>query len=127
MTLNLKALNLSVNAPHFKMESIHNVIHMVQHNSCMASVDLKNAFYSIPVKIEYQKSLKFLWDMSYQYTAIPNGYTDAMRIFTKIMKPPFPLLQKLGYQSVVYIDDTFLIGSTFIECAQITDATLNLL
>ena len=33
MILNLKAPNLSVDAPQFKMESIHNVIHMVQHNS----------------------------------------------------------------------------------------------
>ena len=32
MILNLKALNFSVNVHHFKMESIHNVIHMVQHN-----------------------------------------------------------------------------------------------
>ena len=127
MILNLKALNFLVNAPHFKMESIHNVIHMVQHNSWMASVDLKDAFYSILVKMEHQKFSKFLWGLPYQYTAIPNGYTDAMRIFTKIVKPPFSLLWKLGHQSVVYVDDTFLIGLTFIECAQNIDATIDLL
>ena len=127
MILYLKALNFLVNAPHFKMESIHNVIYMVQHNSWMASIDLKNAFYFIPVKIEYQKVLKCLWDLPYQYTAMPNGYAHAMRIFTKILKPPFSLLQKLGHQSVVYVDDTLLIGSTFIECAQNIDVTIDLL
>ena len=127
MILNLKARNFSVNAPHFKMESIHNVIHMVQHNSWMSSVDLKDAFYSIQVKMKHQKFLKCLWDLSYQYTAMPNGYADAMRIFTKILKPPFSLLRKLGHQSVVYVDDAFLIGSTFIECAQNIDATIDLL
>ena len=74
--------------------------------------------------MEYQKSQKFLWDLPYQYTAMHNGYTDAMRIFTKILKSPFSLLRKLGHQSVVYVDDTFLIGSTFIECAQNIDATI---
>ena len=127
MILNLKALNFSVNAPHFKMESIHNVIHMVQHNSWMVSADLKDAFYSIAVKMEHQKFLTFPWDLPYQYTAMSNGCADAMRIFTKILKPPFSLLRKLGHQSVVYVDDTFLIGSTFIECAQNIDATIDLL
>ena len=127
MILNLKALNFSVNAAHFKMESIHNVIQMVQHNSWMTSVDLKDAFYSTPVKMEHQKFLKFPWDLPYQYTAMSNGYADATRIFTNILKPPFSLLRKLGHQSVVYVDDTFRIGSTVIECAQNIDTTIFLL
>lgn len=48
-----------MNAPHFKIESIHNVIHMVQQNSWMAEVDLKDVFYSIPVKRELQNFLNF--------------------------------------------------------------------
>ena len=60
-----------MNAPHFKMESIHNVIYMVQHNSRMASIDLQDAFYSIPVKIEHQKFLKVLWNMLYQLQPCP--------------------------------------------------------
>ena len=77
--------------------------------------------------MEHQKFQKFLWDLPYQYTAMPDGYADVMRIFIKILKPPFLLLQKLGYQSAVYVDDTFLIGSTFIECAQNINATIDLL
>ena len=92
MILNLKAPNLSVNAPHFKIESIHNVIHMVQQNSWMASVDLKDVFYSTPVKREHKKFIKFFWDMPYQYTAMPNGYADVIGILTNILKPPFSLL-----------------------------------
>ena len=43
----------------------------------MASVDLKDAFYFVPVKIEHQKFLKFIWDMPYYYTATANGYANA--------------------------------------------------
>ena len=46
---------------------------------------------------------------SCQYTAMSNGYADAMIMFTKILKQSFSLLQTLGHQSVVYIDDTFLV------------------
>ena len=38
-----------------------------------------------------------------------------MRIFTKAPKPSFLLTRKLGHQSVVYVDDTLLIGSKFTE------------
>ena len=55
MILKLKALNLTVNVSHFKIESICNVTHMVQYNSW---IDLMDAFYSTPVKIKHQNFLK---------------------------------------------------------------------
>ena len=100
------------------MESNGNVIDM---SSWMASVNLKHAFHSFSVKIDHQTFLKFLWNMPYYCTGIPNEDVNAMNIFTKILKLSFSLLRKLGHQSVVYIDKTFLIGPTFIECAQKID------
>ena len=50
-----------------------------------------------------------------------------MRIFPKILKPPSSLLRKSEHQSIVYVDDTFLIESTFIECAQNINLTIDLL
>ena len=37
------------------MESIKQVIDIVRPNVYMASIDLKNAFYSIPIHPEHQK------------------------------------------------------------------------
>ena len=37
------------------------------------------------------------------------------------------MIRKLGHQSLVYIDDLFLIGPTFIECARSIDPTIDLL
>ena len=37
------------------------------------------------------------------------------------------MLCKLGHQSLVYVDDLFLIGLTFIECARSIDPTIDLL
>ena len=98
------------------MESIKNVTSMIHKNAWMASVDLKDAYFTIPIHPDHQALLRFLWYDTYQFTAMPNGYADAMRVFTKILKPPFALLRKFGHLSVVYVDDTYLQGENFLEC-----------
>ena len=126
--LNLKQLNKSVLTHHFKMDSIRNVKHMIELGCWMASVDLKDAFYSVPVHPRHHRYLKFIWDGTpYYYTCMPNGYSDAMRIFTKLLKPPFACLRKAGFPSVVYVDDTYLQHRTFEGCQQNVYATLNVL
>ena len=56
----------------------------------MASVDLKDAFFTIPSCEDNIKYLKFLWDgQALAFLAMPHGYSDGMRIFTKILKLPF--------------------------------------
>ena len=58
---------------------------------------------------------------------MPNGYCDAMRIFTKILKPVFATLREQGYESVIYVDDSLLQGETFQECLDNIMATLECL
>ena len=128
MILNLKKLNASVDAPHFKMESIRNTVNMVCRNVWMASVDLKDAFFTIPIFEDDIKYMKFLWDGQVLASlAMPNGYSDAMRIFMKILKPPFKVLREEGHLPVVYVDDVYLQGDTSAECCKNILDTLNLL
>ena len=47
---------------HFKMESIQDVIQVVRPGVYMASIDLKDAFYSIGINQEHHKHLKFCFD-----------------------------------------------------------------
>ena len=42
------------------MKSINQVIDIVRPNVYMASIDLKDAFYSIPIHLEHQKYVKFV-------------------------------------------------------------------
>ena len=94
----------------------------------MASVDLKDAFYSIPVHEDYQKYFKFFWkDKFYVFKGMPNGYGPAMRLVTKVLKPPFAWLRAKGHISVVHVDDTYLQGNTKQECLENVKATVALL
>ena len=47
---------------------------MVKSGVWVASVDLKDAYYSVPIHEEYQKYLKFLWLYPLKFIALPNGY-----------------------------------------------------
>ena len=95
--LNLKELNKHIFSPHFKMESVHMAKDMLRKNMWMASIDLKDAYYSVPIHKDYQKYLKFLWDKPYKFLALPNGYSPAMLKFTKLLKPVFATLRELSY------------------------------
>ena len=126
--LNLKGLNKHCRVTHFKMETIQNVKNMLEPGMYLASVDLQDAFYSIPIHPTQTKFFKFLWNgQQYEFLRLPNGYCDASRVFTKVLKVPFAILRQEGHLSVIYIDDSLLMGSTYQLCAQNVSRTVQLL
>ena len=56
---------------------------------------------------------------------MPNGYYDAMRIFTKILKPVFGHLRQEGHLSVIFVDESYLQGDTEQECMNNIQATVD--
>ena len=94
----------------------------------MASLDLKDAFFAIPVHSDCQKFFKFIQKgIPYEFNSISNQYSDAMRVFTKVLKPAFSYLREIGYLSVVYVNDSYLQDETFDECLQNITETVKLL
>ena len=49
LVLNLKELNEFVKYEHFKMDDIKIIINMVTRNCFMATIDLKDAYYSVTI------------------------------------------------------------------------------
>lgn len=128
MILNLKELNDSVVYEKFKMETLHSIINLMRKNCYMCSLDLTNAYYTIPVAEEHQPYLRFPWrDKLYQFTCFPNGLAEAPRKFTKLMKPVFAYLRSQGFTNAIYIDDTYLQGATVQECRDNVEQTEELL
>lgn len=109
MILNLKKLNEYIEYHHFKMDTFESAIKLVTSKSYMASIDLRHAYYSVPIAEEHQKFLRFYWNGKlFQYTCLPNGISSAPRIFTKLLKPVYSSLRVLGHVNVGYIDDSLL-------------------
>lgn len=115
--LNLKSFNDSVSKIHFKMDTLTTALANIQRNDYFASIDLKDSYYSVPVHTNDQKYLRFLWNNNaYQFCVLPQGLSTSPRVFTKILKPVYSELRKLGYINIPYIDDSLLIGRTYEEC-----------
>ena len=55
------------------MKSIKNVLNVIKKDAFMASVDLKDVFYSIPVAAHYQQYLTFFVNKYLKLTCMPNG------------------------------------------------------
>ena len=119
MILNLKQFNESVEYHHFKMDTLETVTRMTKPGCFMASVDLKDAYYTVSIHSDHQKYLKFMFNGTlYQYMCLPNGLSSAPRIFTKLLKPVYSTLHNKGHLSSGYIDDSYLQGDTVEECQQ---------
>ena len=55
MILDLSLLNEDVHKRHFKMQHLDVAIDMLQRGDFLASIDLKDVYYTIPVHPEHQK------------------------------------------------------------------------
>ena len=63
----------------------------------------------------------------YKFVCFPNGLALCPRQFTKLLKPVFSSLRKLGHISVVYIDDTWLTSEDYNSCVNNIAETITLL
>ena len=123
MILNLKALNRFIAYHYFKMDTFQTAVKLIRPGCFMASVDLRDAYYSILIAIEDRKYLMFEWQGSYyQFTCLPNGLACAPRMFTKILKPVYTHLRMLGHTCMGHVDDSLLVAQHYKDCeANIND------
>ena len=125
--LNLKNFNNFICYRDFKMESRQNVLNVIKIDGFMASIHLKDAFYSVPVAAHHQKHLNFFANGYIKFTCMPNGYGPTIRIFTKITKVPFLVLRMQGHTSAVYVDDSYLQGDSYESCLKNVNDTIIML
>ena len=85
LILNLKELNEFAKYEHFKMCGSKTIINMVKRNCFMATINLKDAYYSVSIGRLFQKFLKFKWkDKLCCFTRFPNGRGSCLRQLTKL-------------------------------------------
>ena len=126
--INLRALNRFISSQHFKMEGVNLLKDLIQSGDWVTRVDLKDAYFTVPIHPTHQKYLRFIWKQEiFQFTCLPFGLSSAPRVFTKLMKPVSGYLRSKGVKSMVYIDDILLIAQFHELLKQHTLATLNLL
>ena len=67
--INLKALNVFVKSQHFKTEGIHLIPDLMVQGDWLTRIDLKDAYFAVPIHDTHQKYLIFIWQQqTYQFT-----------------------------------------------------------
>ena len=102
------------------MNSINTILNLITKDCFMASIDLKDAYYSVKISEHFQRYLKFEFlDNLYKSVCFPNGLVPWPRKFTKITKVPLTDLKLRKILVSGYIDDFFTKGHTSEGCFNI--------
>jgi len=119
INLHVKPLNQFVEKIHFKMDNIGMALNCISPGDFMVSIDLKYAYFRVPIFQPHGKYLRFLWNFKrYEFTCLPFGYSLAPRVFTKIFKPIMAYFRFLGLRVLIFIDNLILIACSYDECLQ---------
>ena len=117
--INLKNLNEFVKYEHFKQETFSVILELVQRNDFFTSIDLRDAYFSIPIHRESQKYLKFYWKgQLFSFICAPFGLSSIPRVFTKLLKPIFAWFRQQGIRCSYYIDDSLNMNPIESLCAE---------
>lgn len=126
--LNLKNLNNFIKSVHFKMEDLRTAIKLISPGFYLATIDLQDAYFLVPIHPNHKKYLRFEFQHRvYEFNCLPFGLSSAPLVFTKIMKPVMEHLRLHGYISTIYLDDILLIGRSYTECVENVNVTRQLL
>uniref|UniRef100_A0A914YLH6 Reverse transcriptase domain-containing protein n=1 Tax=Panagrolaimus superbus TaxID=310955 RepID=A0A914YLH6_9BILA len=115
--IDLRGLNKCVRIDHFKMEGLLMLKDLISQGYYLAKLDMKDAYFSIPIAKEHQKFLAFEFEgRYYAFRALPFGLATAPFVYTKIVKQVLLFLRRKGILTVVYLDDWLIMGPTKEEC-----------
>ena len=115
--LNLKRLNNFIVASYFKLEDWKTVIRLLSSHDFLATIDLQDAYFLVPIAYEDRRFLRFRFqNQLFQFRVLPFGLASAPYIFTKILKPVVSTFRERGFLSIVYLDDFLLIAFSYQKC-----------
>lgn len=110
------------------MEDNRAAIKLLQKDFFMATLDLKEAYFLIPIYASHKKYLRFEFDSQFfEFQCIPFGLCTAPFVFTKTLKPVVATLRSRGFLSVIYLDDFFLMARSLTACKENLNQSICLL
>jgi len=110
------------------MEGLQVVKSLIQQGDFMMKLDLKDAYYALPIHHPHRKYLRLIYqDRTYEFHCLPIGLSSAPRAFTKILTPVLVVLLSMGIRVVIYIDDMLLLHQQSKVLQKIFAQVVNLL
>jgi hypothetical protein len=126
--LNLKPLNVYIDTVTFRMDTLQRIRPLLVGQRWAVSIDLKDAYFHIPVFPPHQHYLRFFYrKQAYQFMAMPFGLCTAPELFTRVAKEAAAVLRRvLGVEVFVYLDDWLIVHQDNVALAHLVPKILDL-
>ena len=125
--IDLSHLNDFVQLTSFKMETVASVLLSVREGDFLASLDLKDAYFQIPIHRFSRKLLRFMSEGTvYQFQALCFGLSTAPQVFTRVFAVVSAWAHSHGIKLLRYLDDWLVLSSSEQEAKQSVQALLSL-
>lgn len=107
--LDLRALNRYMRQYKFRMLTHAALMKFVRPGDWFMSIDLKDAYFHIPIYPPHRKFLRFAFKgIAYEYLVLPFGLSLSPRVFVKCTEAAIAPLRERGIRLATYIDDWLL-------------------
>ena len=125
--IDLSHLNDFVQLTSFKMETVASVLSSVREGDFLASLDLKDTYFQIPIHRSSRKLFRFMSEGTvYQFQALCFGLSTAPQVFTKVFVVMSAWAHSHGIRLLRYLDDWLVLSSSEKEAKQTIQSLLSL-
>ena len=115
--LGVRGLNKFLRPLRCKMLTVPRVKHAVLVDNWFATVDLKDAYFQVPIWEGHRRFLRFAFDSkTFEFCVLPFGISLAPRTFTRCMDTVLGLLRRQGLRVMNYLDDWLICAQTEQQC-----------
>ena len=123
--IDLSPLNRFVRQTRFKMETARSVLASIRENDFLLTIDLKDAYFQIPIHRNSRKYLRFTMGQTvYQFKALCFGLSTAPQVFTRVFTLVSVWAHSHGIRLRRYLDDWLVLASSRSQLLQDRDRVL---
>ena len=95
------------------MEGLHLLNDLLRENDFTCKVDLKDAYFWVPLHRNHQKILQFKWKGNIcEFLCLSFRLAPPPRTFTKLLKTPTAVLRRIQIRTIIYLGDMLLMSQT---------------
>ena len=123
--ISLSHLNEFVHLTRIKMETLASVLLSVREGVFLASLDLKDAYFQIPIHRSSRKLLRFTSEGTvYEFQALCFRLSTAPQVFTRVFAAVSAWAHSHGIRLLRYLDDWLILASSEREAKQSVQSLL---
>ena len=123
--LDLRPLNQYLKVLPFKMVHTAVVIRSIQRGEWFTSLDLKDAYFHVPICPEHRPYLRFAFQgRAFQFQVLPFGLSLAPRVFSRVVSAALAPLQARGLKILPYLDDWLICAPSREQVVRDTNTLL---